>query len=368
MISDQLYQEGFVHRPSQPRMSTGTISYMLANRFYIGDLPWRGTVYPGKHQPLVDQHTFELCRANLAGKNRRARKLKHTFASGMFRCQHCGATMTGERIRRKLLDGSVNIHTYCRCASEHPPARHPRNRWREADVAQAVIKYLTGLRMPTPELREWLLGVLRQATGQIHGEQVLQVRGLKRRESELAKQRDRLTTLYLQGDVDTPTFQEMKANLQCQSDEVIAALARLDGDGKASPSIADRAFEFMQNPAEGWKHLGMSSKQRILRTVSTRRTLSRKRVRIKLRKPFSLVTRRHGANPPYRPHAERQQWVFEQLRNGVQLTREMVEVEFDIGEKQAKRTLTPLVRGGVISFVRRPKPGHYVLAAVVGEQ
>jgi len=193
------------------------------------------------------------------------------------------------------------------------------------------------------------------------------VRALKRRVIELAKQRDRLMTLYLEGDVDTPMFREMKTNLQLQSDEVEAALSRLDGDGKASPSIADRAFEFTQNPSEGWMHLGMSGKQRVLRTVSTRRTLSRKRVRIKLRKPFSLTNHAHHANPPREPQADRQRWILEQLRSGVQLTREMVEVEFDIGDKQAKRTLRPLVNGGMIRFVRGPHPGHYVLGTVVEE-
>lgn len=363
MISDQLYQEGFVHRPSQPKMSTATISYMLANRFYVGDLPWRGQVYPGKHQPLIDQHTFELCRANLAGKNRRNRTLKHTFGSGLFRCQHCGAAMTGECIRRKQMDGSVKFHTYYRCANGHPSARHPRNRWREADVEQPVIKYLTRLRMPTAELRDWLLGVLRQATGQLHGEQITQLRSLKRRGIELSKQRDRLMTLYLEGDVDTPMFQEMKDSLQSQSDEVEAALARLNGDGRVGPSIADRAFEFTQEPAEGWERLPMSGKQRILRTVSTQRTLSRKRVRIKLRKPFSLVSHSHHANPPRERKEERQQWILAQLRGGVQLTREMVEVEFDIGARQAKRALGPLVTLGMIAFVRGPRPGHYELAA-----
>lgn len=221
--------------------------------------------------------------------------------------------------------------------------------------------------MPTPELRDWLLGVLRQATGQLHGEQITQLRSLKRRGIELSKQRDRLMTLYLEGDVDTPMFQEMKDSLESQSDEVEAALARLDGDGRVGPSIADRAFEFTQNPAEGWERLLMSGKQRILRTVSTQRTLSRKRVRIKLRKLFSLVSHSHHANPPRERQEERQQWILEQLQGGVHLTREMVEVEFDIGARQAKRVLGPLVNDGMIAFVRGPRPGHYVLGAVVGE-
>lgn len=59
--------------------------------------------------------------------------------------------------------------------------------------------------------------------------------------------------------------------------------------------------------------------------------------------------------------------LLEQLQSGVQLTREMVEIEFDIGDRQAKRTLGPLVNNGMITFVRGPRPGHYVLGTVVEE-
>ncbi|MBI1369932.1 MAG: hypothetical protein GC162_14920 [Planctomycetes bacterium] len=289
MIADQLHREGYVHRPSQPRLSPGTISYMLANRFYVGELPWRGQVYPGKHQPLIDRHTFALCQANLAGKNRRTRRITHTFASGLFRCRHCDATMTGERIRRKQMDGSVKIHCYYRCANNRPPARHPRVRWREADIEQAVLDQLNYLRMPTPELRDWLLDVLKQATGQLHDEQVKQIRMLKRRATELSKQRDRLMTLYLQDEVNTARFREMRDNLQQQVNQIEAAISRLGSEGAVGSGVAERAFDFTQNPVEGWRQLDMAGKQRILRAVSTRRTLTRKRVNLELRKPFSLV-------------------------------------------------------------------------------
>ncbi len=58
---------------------------------------------------------------------------------------------------------------------------------------------------------------------------------------------------------------------------------------------------------------------------------------------------------------ERQYWILDQLRDGVRLTREMVEMRFGIGAKQAKRELSPLTRRGMVRFVRAPRPGHYVL-------
>ena len=58
---------------------------------------------------------------------------------------------------------------------------------------------------------------------------------------------------------------------------------------------------------------------------------------------------------------DRHHWIMDQLRDGVQLTRDMVMEHFQLGEKQAKRELATLTNRGLIDFERMPKPGHYVL-------
>ena len=156
MIGEHLHREGYIYRPSMPRMSPGSISYMLANRFYVGDIVWKGQIYPGKHRPLVDRRTFQICRNLLKGKNRRTRRQTHALANGLFLCEYCGSMITGERIRRKLKDGGVRVHTYYRCANNHPDDDHPKVRWREADLEDAIAAELdtmpvsyTHLTLPT---------------------------------------------------------------------------------------------------------------------------------------------------------------------------------------------------------------------------
>jgi len=61
------------------------------------------------------------------------------------------------------------------------------------------------------------------------------------------------------------------------------------------------------------------------------------------------------------PLTDRQHWILGQLRDNVKLTREMVEGKFRIKDKQAKRALSGLSRRGLIRFIRKPRPGYYVL-------
>ena len=67
-----------------------------------------------------------------------------------------------------------------------------------------------------------------------------------------------------------------------------------------------------------------------------------------------------------RPLTDRQHWILDQLRDGVELTREMVEKQFQIGARQAKRELAGLSNRRLIAFKRQPWPGRYVVRRLVG--
>ena len=292
MIADQLHREGYVYRPSTPRLSPGSISYILANRFYVGDIVWKGDIYPGKHTPLVDRSTFQLCRDLLKGKNRRTRRQTHTLANGLFLCQHCGSMITGERIRRKLKGGGVRQHTYYRCANNKPGDDHPTVRWREADLEDAIVAELDAMRLPDGETAQWFRRTITSAFGQLRGDKNHQKRVLARKKAEVEKQSERLLSLYLDGHLDARTYQDKSTTMQGQLRELEEGLsACMDIDGSCM-DIAMRVFDFTQNAAEVWRGSKIAGKQRILRAISLNRTLSDVSLAVEKRKPFSFLTER----------------------------------------------------------------------------
>ena len=292
MIGEQLHKEGYIFRPSCPRMTPGSISYILANRFYVGDIVWKGEIYPGKHQPLVDRRTFQLCRDILKGKNRRLKRMSHTYANGLFVCEHCGSMITGERIRRKLNDGTVRIHNYYRCANNRRADDHPRVRWKEADLENAIVEQLESMRLPTPELREWFSEVMDAEFGRLRNDQNHQKRVLGRKKVELEKQNARLLSLYLEGHLDAGTYQDKSVSLQGQIAEVEKGIAACRDMESSSRDSAKKVFDFTQQAAEIWHGSKKAGKQRILRAISLNRTLSDISLCIEKRKPFSFLTER----------------------------------------------------------------------------
>ena len=59
----------------QIRFGAGSLAYLLKNRFYIGEIVYRGEVHPGEHEPIVGRDLFEAVQARLAA-NAVARRVR----------------------------------------------------------------------------------------------------------------------------------------------------------------------------------------------------------------------------------------------------------------------------------------------------
>ena len=57
------------------RFGVGPLAHLLKNRFYIGEVLYRGEVHVGEHEPILDRDLFEAVQAKLAG-NAVARKVR----------------------------------------------------------------------------------------------------------------------------------------------------------------------------------------------------------------------------------------------------------------------------------------------------
>ena len=48
------------------RFGTGALAHLLKNRFYIGEVVYRGATHRGEHEPILDRELFEAVQAKLA--------------------------------------------------------------------------------------------------------------------------------------------------------------------------------------------------------------------------------------------------------------------------------------------------------------
>jgi hypothetical protein len=291
-LGDQLAAEGFIYRPSQPRFHRTALSYILNNRFYVGELERNGSVHQGRYRLLIDRHTFDVCQDILHGRNRRTGHPTHLYAGGLFRCAHCGRAMTGETIRRALSGGGVNEHLYYRCGHPKPGDDHPVVRWKESELERAILDDLGGLRIPDADIAGWFREQIRRTFTDTDAVQTERRRALIKRRSELAGMQNRLLNGYLAGILDDDALKSKSAELKRELATVEEALAQAERFDPEAQTRALAVFDFSQNLENIWRGSNSAVRREIVESVSLNRTLSDVTLVLEKRKPFDLLAER----------------------------------------------------------------------------
>jgi site-specific DNA recombinase len=88
------------HAPAPARgWQPATVALVLKNEAYLGRVHWRGETYPGLHEPLVDEPTFQAAQALLKqrGEDSSLRRGNRSdfLLSGVLRCGRCKRAYVG---------------------------------------------------------------------------------------------------------------------------------------------------------------------------------------------------------------------------------------------------------------------------------
>ncbi|MDH4201463.1 MAG: recombinase family protein [Phycisphaerae bacterium] len=291
-LADKLHREGHIYRNSQPKFIRPALSYILNNRFYIGEVTYKGQQYPGKHRLFITKSIFDKCQDILNGKNRRTSVADLPLAGGLLRCAHCGFAITGERIRRKLKGGGHREHIYYRCGNNESNPDHPAVRWKEEDVERSILDELKQMVIPDRGFRAAFRTTLEMALSDSSEYQRQQNRQMKKRLSEIQGMKDRLLTAYLGALIDEMTLQNKTTELTTEEKSLKMTLQMTPYEPES-----DRIkrilgiFEFSQNIEDYWRGSNSAEKRKLLEIVSLNRHLSDVSLCVEKRKPFEILSK-----------------------------------------------------------------------------
>ncbi|MEX0701532.1 MAG: recombinase family protein [Planctomycetales bacterium] len=288
-LAEQLAREGHTFRPSQPRFNRTALSYILGNRFYIGELHRNGQVFEGRYRRIIDRAIFDACQDVMNGRNRRTGKPNLPMSGGLFRCAYCGQSITGECVRRKLRGGGVREHVYYRCANNHPGPDHPIVRWKSADLEQAVVDDLARMQFPSPEVAEWFRTELHAAVYDLTAYRRRQTGSLAKRKTELATMQDRLLNAYLAGTIDEDVYKAKSNEFKAEAAKIDESLVEMGDADAARGETALALFDWTQRAAELWRGSNSAVRREILDAVCLNRVLDDANLVTTKRKPFDVL-------------------------------------------------------------------------------
>jgi len=282
MIIEKLADEGSIFTPKSPRWLRNKIYDILRDRSYIGEIFYQGIWYPGVQTPLVEKVIFDRVQVLLGDKLYRAHEL--IYGSGLIRCGHCGAPITGEAITKPQ---TKKVYTYYRC-SKYTKAGHPRVRLTEGQLDEQVMSIFSRLRQPEA-VREWFGRRLREWTQQNQKTNLDRAAEHQRDLTVLRGQQDQLVNLYTLGEIELESYSKKNTEFR---DRIAAATLRLESVDRRRDEHAELAvkvFELSQRLDTSWVTADYAAKRRILNIICLNFSLVDVSLVPEWRKPFDLV-------------------------------------------------------------------------------
>ena len=128
-IADELTDRGLATRPTARRpagpISDSEIHQLLSDRYYLGEVSYKGETFPGRHEPLIGHPLFEKVQLLLDSRgyvHERRRKHAHYLKGTIW----CGRCRLEDQINRRMIlvhvtskQRSTYSYFFCRGVQDH---------------------------------------------------------------------------------------------------------------------------------------------------------------------------------------------------------------------------------------------------------
>ena len=206
--------------PSRP-VDAKKLNKLLVNPYYTGLVTFQGALHPGKHEPLVDDKTWQIVQDVLASHMHGERTRRHPhFLKGTVYCAECG-----ERLGiQKPTSRSGEVYEYFVCLG--------RQRDRSSCTQKAVLIYEVEEQLEAFYARVALKPEFRAAVENMLGEELraaqddaeLELKSLHREREKLERERKKLMEAHYAGAIPLDLLASEQERLRARLTEVQAKL------------------------------------------------------------------------------------------------------------------------------------------------
>ena len=183
--------------------SKDTTTDMLQNRFYVGEVQYKGVWHEGVHEPIISQDLFDRCQEI---RRKRKRKTGTTARSGSRVYPLTGIALCA-RCKRRIRGSFASGRRYYRDPSRQQGGDCDQRMVRADDAEAALGAFLGRLVLPA-NWQERVLEILQEQLGD--------KRDVTQERARIEKQLIRLKRLYVLGDLTELEYLAERDRLQAQ--------------------------------------------------------------------------------------------------------------------------------------------------------
>ena len=273
-LAEVMYGRG-LRTSGGKRVFKSRLAELLREPFYAGSMRLKttGETFPGKHESLVSQALFAEVGKILDGKTVAGKSCHDYLFRKLFTCGHCSRFLVGERQKGRV---------YYRCHTQGCASRSAR----EDRIEKCVRQSLNAMRLHENDferVEERLAARYSDLTATVKQERRALVRSL----GKITGQLERLLRAFLDGAVDQETYRVTRERLQAESQKLKNRQQTLASDARGWEAIARATLELFSEPLLSYEKATKSERRKLIRTVSSNRTLTGKELAVTLADPFS---------------------------------------------------------------------------------
>jgi site-specific DNA recombinase len=282
------------------KLSAHQIRENLANRFYIGEVSWKGRVAKGAHEPLVDIPLWDRVQARLAKRKRgmpaavrASTKGVFTFDGGLIRARHPhekvnDSAMTGEY--RKSVGGQTYVYYRSRMVGGVKPIR-----WKADVLEEAVAKELDKLVFPDG-FRAMFRDMLKEELAAESRFQETEQKNLRQHHETLKARQKTLMQKLLDGIVGNDAYKSHSDELAKELEESRVKIEAENLLGDMNYDLIAEAFELSQGLGAAYRVSNTAKKRRILEAVVRKLEVDSEVLYVEWLNPFNTLYGTPGRN------------------------------------------------------------------------
>ena len=290
-LRDELFRQGMYFSATSPRWERSYLAKVLRHPLYIGKILWRGQVYPGKHEPIIDEQLWQKVQNVLDGrtKNQCKKYRQFTYGHGLIKCAHCGYNITADMHKQK--------YTYYFC-SQRKYQEHPvKPAWvSEPEIESQIVALLGRLVLPK-EIYDWAKEYLQWVLVKDETDMENELIKLKRRLSETQTTMDALLLKAAHAEESLAEgFMRLARDKHNEVTLVKQRIEEITQGKRAYSSEPVRIIELAQNLSAQYLTLKPPQKRQIVNSVLSNLELDDVTLCGTYRLPFAILA--ENANRP----------------------------------------------------------------------
>ena len=276
-LRKKVIEEGLTACLKTKKIPTSSIARVLQSPVYYGAIPYKGKIYPGTHEPLIDEDLFRKVNDLLTGKAKRKGKAKRSFPyTGLMVCGNCGLSITAEKKKGK--------YVYYHCTNYRRSCNKKSIKEEKVEIKYAEL--LNGMHMDGERL-EWLKEGLKLSLEEEVSYREEIITGLTK---ELKTLRERIDKAYIDkidGKISEDFWQRNNDQWDSQRIDLLKAIELNENANKNYINSGVTLLEAAQRAYDNFLERNAEEKRDLLNFMLSNSVLTGQNLVSTLKEPFS---------------------------------------------------------------------------------